>query len=382
MNVELIRSLDALRREEIIWGKLWRTHPRPEIFQHHAWSVAITEAYQWEHRLYILLLRSTEGEPVGICPWALSEGRITWLTSPRADYNDVVCAATDGPRVVETCLRHLQETSGRDWHEVFLEDVPDASVWSTSIRNLKKSPFKIAPENPEACCSVRMDKDGNVLRDIMAKKGYKRNEKELAKLGGVSLDEQITLDQRMTTLPFFFDLHIARWAAAGRSSMFSEESAREFYRLLMRDPELASLIDFTSLNVNGEHVAHHIGFWGAGRLLAYKWCFDPALQKAGPGTVLMIHLMTHMVKRGFFEFDFMRGGENYKARFANASHLSHDWRAFASPVRRQIHEAKAYLRQAHPVLARSLGALSRCDFRSAWEIMRTSPDQTLSKPDT
>jgi CelD/BcsL family acetyltransferase involved in cellulose biosynthesis len=201
-------------------------------------------------------------------------------------------------------------------------------------------------------------------------------------MGKVWLDEQITPNQRLSVLPNFFDIHIKRWLAAGRTSMFIEDSAREFYRLLLQDSELHALIDFTSLNVDGKNIAHHIGFWGGGRLLVYKWCFDPSLQKAGPGTVLMVHLMAHAAKRGILEFDFMRGGENYKERFANASHLSHDWRAFASPARRRFHEAKAYIRQNHPLLATSLGALSRGDFRSAWRTLKTPPVRAVSNLDT
>jgi|GEM_PF-2067553 len=382
ITVQVIRSLDALQREKEVWTRLWRSHPRPEIFQHFGWSLAVAKAYQWEERLYVLLLRDADGLPVGICPWALSGGRISWLTSPRADYNDVVCAATDGPRVVEACLRHLQETRGRDWHEVLLEDVPDDSVWSTHIRSLKNPPLKIAAENPESCWSVQMDPDGTVLGGITAKKGYSRNEKALAGLGSVSLDEQITLEQRMAALPGFFDLHIARWAAAGKTSMFSEESSREFYRLLMQDSELAKLIDFTSLTVSGEPAAYHIGFWGASRFFVYKWCFDPARQKAGPGTVLMVRLMAHAVKRGFLEFDFLRGGEGYKNRFANKSHLSHDWRAFASPIRRCWHGAKARLRQRCPALARALGALSRGDVQSIRQILKPMPSGAVSEQDS
>ncbi len=140
--------------------------------------------------------------------------------------------------------------------------------------------------------------------------------------------------------------------------MFCEETARKFYELLVQSPELVPLIDFTSLKAGSETIAYHLGFWGEGKLIVYKWCFDPALQKAGPGTVLMVRLMHRAASRGCLEFDLGRGGENYKGRFTNASHMLYDWRAFSSPRRRLLHAAKGHVRLQHPEFAKRLGALS------------------------
>ncbi len=204
MMIEVIRSLHALQLQKNAWDELWKKHPRPEIFQHYAWTMAFIDAYQCAQRIHVLFLRDQDGVLIGICPWALNAGRITWLTSPRAEYNDVICASEDGARVVEACLRHLHETSGREWREVLLEDVPDDSVWSTSIRGLGQAALKIAMENGEECMSLRMDAEGDVLRGIVSKKGYSRNEKGLASLGSVSLVEHSGIEQRLAVLPGFF----------------------------------------------------------------------------------------------------------------------------------------------------------------------------------
>ncbi len=358
MTIEVIRNLSALQLQKNAWHELWKKHPRPEIFQHYAWTMAFIDAYQCEKRLYVLFLRDQDGVLIGICPWALNAGRITWLTSPRAEYNDVICAREDGARLIEACLRHLRETSGREWREVLLEDVPDDSVWSTCIRSLAHVPVKIAMENGEECMRLRMDAEGSVLRGIVSKKGYSRNEKALASLGSVSLIEHPDIERRLAVLPGFFEQHITRWKAAEQASMFCEQTARRFYELLVQAPELVSMIDFTSLQAGSKTIAYHLGFWGEGKLIGYKWCFDPALQKAGPGTVLMVRLMHHAASRGRLEFDMSRGGENYKGRFTNASHMLYDWRAFSSPRRRLLHGAKAHVRQRYPQLSKRLGALS------------------------
>ncbi len=326
--------------------------------------MAIAKAYDWERRLYVLVVRDEAGKITAICPFALHNKRLTWLTAPRADYNDIVCSREAGVDAVKACLEHLRATSGTVWDEACLEDVPDRSVWNHCANRLP-SDLRIFKNNPESCWSLQFDPAGQVLKEITQKKGYQRNEKALAKKGKVTFKSWETADERMENLPWLFKLHQTRWEADQQASMFADESSREFYRVLVNDASLAELIDFVSLKVGEDLVAHHFGFWGKARFMVYKWCYDPGLQKEGPGTILMVRLMERVAGAGCAEFDFLRGGEGYKKRFANAYYVSHDWVAFASPVRHHLNRAKSWLRENFPPLASSLAALSRGEIKVA-----------------
>jgi CelD/BcsL family acetyltransferase involved in cellulose biosynthesis len=366
MRIEVATRLDqfgALRSE---WTRLWKMHSRPELFQHPGWALAVVEAYGLADSLYVLQVLTDEGELIGICPLIRQRGRLTWLTAPRADYNDIICAAADAKCVVGACLAYLNACLGKEWQEVLLVDVYDESLWSRGFRQQTAPPFPFYQENVQSCWATKFDPAGETLRSITGKKGYKRNEKALAQSGEVRLKVWNTQEERLALLPKMFEQHIARWREVGDRSLFEEQSSCDFYRRLVMDAEAAEMIDFVSIQVGDRIVAHHFGFWGVDRMLVYKWSFDPAEKDAGPGTVLMVRLMERTVERGFAEFDFLRGGEGYKGRFANLERTNHDWRALASPMARILHETKGHIRDHHPRLKTCLKFLSKGDLRAAW----------------
>ncbi|MGV3659656.1 MAG: GNAT family N-acetyltransferase, partial [Prosthecobacter sp.] len=109
----------------------------------------------------------------------------------------------------------------------------------------------------------------------------------------------------------------------GTPSLFEQEASREFYRGLVMDDAFWPLVDFRLLHAGERLVAAHFGFFHAGRFLWYKPSFDPELGSLGAGEVLLKHLITAAAAEGAQEFDFTRGNEGFKQRFATVTRMNH-----------------------------------------------------------
>lgn len=64
----------------------------------------------------------------------------------------------------------------------------------------------------------------------------------------------------------------------------------------------------------GKAAACVFGWSDADGYYLYNSCFDPELQAASPGLVLLQAMIEDSIKKGLRIFDFLKGDEDYKAR--------------------------------------------------------------------
>jgi CelD/BcsL family acetyltransferase involved in cellulose biosynthesis len=72
------------------------------------------------------------------------------------------------------------------------------------------------------------------------------------------------------------------------------------------------------LEIDRKPVAAYYGFRIGGVEMAYQGGRDPALAAYPLGFVLLAHAVREAMADGILEYHLLRGGEGYKARFANA----------------------------------------------------------------
>lgn len=70
------------------------------------------------------------------------------------------------------------------------------------------------------------------------------------------------------------------------------------------------------LELNGRPVAWSLGFQANGKYAYYQQTFDLDAEEYAPGEVLLHHLLSYAKESVEREFDFLRGGEFFKRRFA------------------------------------------------------------------
>ncbi len=177
----------------------------------------------------------------------------------------------------------------------------------------------------------------------------RRFPRKLAELGTVSYrltSDPLTLDRDLDTL---FDLHRRRWDGANTPFLLAAGLHRDIAASALR----RGWLRLWFLQINRKPVAAYYGFRVSGVEMAYQGGRDPTLAKYPLGFVLLSHAMREAITDGIREYHLLRGGEVYKARFANT-----DLGLETSAVARGV-DARLVLAAASALRGHSLGIRRR-----------------------
>ena len=126
-------------------------------------------------------------------------------------------------------------------------------------------------------------------------------------------DGSCNLDRDLDVL---FRLHAARWAQARTNFVADEAFHREFASRAAEQGWLRLWF----LEVDGEDAAVLYGFRFAGTECYYQAGRDPGWNHYRIGFVLLAHALRAAAQDGIGEYRLLRGGEDYKLRFAIVDH--------------------------------------------------------------
>ncbi len=96
---------------------------------------------------------------------------------------------------------------------------------------------------------------------------------------------------------------------------FMDERMEVFFRAAAGALMDRSWLRLWFLEAAGEPLAAYLTYEYAGTAGLYNSGFDPARAALSPGIVLLCHVITDAIERGFRRFDFLRGEESYKYAF-------------------------------------------------------------------
>lgn len=105
----------------------------------------------------------------------------------------------------------------------------------------------------------------------------------------------------------FIRLH--RLAPGEKGGFMTEERLRFFARLAGQE---GWRVDY--LQQDGVATACLFGWTDGSDYYLYNSCFDPEVQAASPGLVLLVEMIEHAIGEGWGVFDFLKGDEVYKSR--------------------------------------------------------------------
>ncbi len=310
MRVRIITAAQDLDGLATDWDRLWQMQPRKEIFTQLAWAKVFLEVYGTGQGLYCLV--AEENTVRGILPLLRdSKGCLRFIGDPRSDYSDMLCIPQDASEVAAAFLDSLQKEKC-----IALSALPEHSLLFNALKHIKH-PLTISVEEP--CPAIEFDADGKVARELLKKDSLRRHEKKVAKLGLISMRKAATQAEAVGFLPDLFSQHIGRWKTTSTPSLFENLDHRHFYERLINNEELWPMVDFRLVYAGDRVVATHYGFFHDRRFIWYKPSFDAELSAIGPGEVLLKLLIAAAVEEGALEFDFTRGGEGFKQRFATVT---------------------------------------------------------------
>jgi len=301
--VEPIASLDAMRDE---WSAL--AEAGGNVFS--TWEWASTWWRQGEHdrALVLHVCREPGGRPVAILPLYLASARpmrvARFLGHGPADELGPVCAPADR-RAAAGAIAEVAVRARLDM--LFAELLPGTHAWSADLGG------KVV--HREASPTVSLDGWEPYLagRSTNFRQQVRGRQRRLARDHALTFrlaDDPSRLDDDLGRL---FRLHEARWGA--RSPFLRR---REFHAEFARVALERGWLRLWFLELDGRPAAAWYGF-RFGRVESYYQAGrDVARGDASVGFVLLAHTIREAAGDGMREYRFLRGGEPFKSRFAEA----------------------------------------------------------------
>ena len=300
------------------WNDLWTRIEAPSVFARHEWADAWWASFGHGRALRLYAARE-QGRLVGLLPIALplegSDGPAVLVGDEHADYAGIL-ADPACPEILmqllERACDELGEASGLLVRDVREDSSYAGALGDAAARHLNR--WRTVSSIP----CPRTSLDPARLKALVNKQSLKRHARQLAQRGQVEVLHMTDSDDILPCLEGFFAQHVARWQDTGSPSLFLNARNRDFYRDLAVGFSGSGQLVYTEIRLDARPVACHFGFASEGDFIWYKPCFAPDLAQLSPGETLLRELLLYAHARGLRGFDFTRGGEAFKRRFADA----------------------------------------------------------------
>jgi CelD/BcsL family acetyltransferase involved in cellulose biosynthesis len=299
----------AFVREE--WNAL--AERAGNVFATHEWAAAWWEVYGEDRPLLVTSCRDSSGRLVALLPLYLSTRRpvrtLRFIGHGPADQLGPVCAPDDRQAAAAALLRLLREEF-RAWDLLLAERLAPTEGWSGMLggRVVHREDSPTLLTGGRSFDEFLASRSRNFREQVRRRDRKLRREHEV----DIRLATAETLDADLTTL---FRLHEARWDDEGSGAL---RGARErFHRDFARRALESGWLRLWVLEADGAPRAAWYGLRFAQADMYYQSGRDPEWERESVGFVLLCHTIRLAFDDGMLEYRLLRGGEEYKGRFAS-----------------------------------------------------------------
>lgn len=277
------------------------------------------------HKLCILILKEKD-KLIGIAPFAIFRRGplriVKFIGTGLADYLNFLLLGDFEKRVkyLRQIFSYLLEEVPH-WNIIELMDIPAES-------NNVKALQKILVENRLSyslkisypCPFLPINSSWETFLQTKSKKSrynLRRFLRKLEEIGEVHFQTYREPQQVATMLAKAYNVHEKRWEKQYTGTSFSSSSITEaFFSEIAERYAQRGWFELTTLEIDEKLVAFSYSFIYRGRFYYYIPSYDPQFYEYSPGTVLLTYLLEDAFNRGLKEFDFTRGDEEYKSKWA------------------------------------------------------------------
>ncbi len=311
LKLEPVEDFAALSEE---WTAL--AERAGNLFSTWEWADAWWTVYGEDRPLHLTACRDASGRLVALLPLYLSKRRpvrtLRFIGHGPADQLGPICAPDDRPATAAALSRLLRE-SGREWDLLLADRLAPGEGWAAALGG------QVVHREDSPTLTV----DGRSFDEFLASRS--RNFREQVRRRERKLRREHEVDLRLSTpdrleadLDTLFRLHDARWSE-GESEALTGDRER-FHRDFARRALERGWLRLWVLEADGAARAAWYGFRFAQMDWYYQSGRDPEWERQSVGFVLLSHTIKLAFDDGMLEYRLLRGGEEYKGRFASDDH--------------------------------------------------------------
>ena len=312
-------------------------------FRSWAWLSAWWKTFSAGKEL-VVLVANRQGRPVGLLPLfatpsPLGGRRLAFLGEGivGSDYLGLVCAAAAERELADAFADFLARAS---FDELDLDGLlPDDPLLHAVAGHL--SPAQVTQSTRYRCPHIKLQGDFESYLNALPEgtgQQWKRRLRWLEKRPGFAIETLTTPADVARGLQTLIALHHRRWAVEGGSDAIDSPAVEEFHAYAARAMAEAGWARLYLLNVEGATRAALYGFRHGDRFAFYQAGYDPDWRQRSVGTVLLGHVVQRCFAEGVAEYDFLRGCEPYKLKWANGERTTVRLRARDNSLRAKLHD--------------------------------------------
>lgn len=324
MRLELIDDVGrfhALREE---WNALLERSAADCLFLTWEWLYTWWKHLAAGRRLHLLVVRDGDGlaaiAPLTRRPAAL--GRL--LPFPALEF---LGTGNVGSDYLDVILRRGKERDAVETLAGALADAPPAleltrvnreTSSSTELaRTLRQQGWRIRETTLDPCPFINLD--GQTWESYLATQGpthFPKRLKGLQRRFDVRFSRVESEGERREALEVLVALHTRRWQGRGGSEVFVTPGLRSFYEEVTRLALERGWLRLFTLRLDGSPAAVLLGYRYGPTFYFYQSGFQPAFARESVGFLIIGMTIRYAIEEGASVYDFMRGAEVYKSRWA------------------------------------------------------------------
>lgn len=320
------------------WNNVLSASKNNEIFLTWEWLSSWWRVFGKGRQQRILLARD-KGKIVAIAPLMRTKyhflhfgnlAKIELIGCPQSDYNNFILVDKE-----TNCLKLFFDRliGSKDWDCLELREIPESSVSVDVLRRLdfEKSVGKLQERQISVCPYMSLPSSIDILVGRFKgdmRRNLRRRMKRLGEKFRVEFKTQDDFDSVEEAMNIFFKLHQKRWRTKGVSGVFAGKALQDFHFNVARLFNEKGWLGLYFLTVNDDPIGAIYSFDYEQKKYEYLTGFDPTYSKYSVGNLLRLHVAEDCIRRGFREYDLMRGDELYKSKWCTKSRKNLEMRLF------------------------------------------------------
>ena len=318
------------------WRELAASLSPANAFLSFEWMSTWWQQFGKDAQLALITVRDSAGTLLGLAPFYISRQlglrRLGFLADQHAgsDYLDILCVPGQEEAVVEEVARTVRAQRSR-WDYIELKDTADSETlrhfaWLMAEEGLhvNRAPASVCPyvSLPETFDAYTASISGQFRRDV------NRRWRTLQRDHAATFETFSSVDDIRLYFPELCRLHGLRFDSQNRDSAFLQPSALAFFSQSVEALAKAGVARMFILRAGPDVIAALLGFSVGKQFQYFQLGLDPNWSRSGPGKVLLSLVIEAAIRNGHTDFDFLRGGESYKASWTSTSRATFVWRFF------------------------------------------------------
>jgi len=333
MRAKLINDAQSFLKLQESWNRILRASQTDFPFLTFEWQSSWWNTFGKGKKLFILTaaMADQNDNTHGIAPLMIDKSVgfrvVQFIGTGRSDYLDFIIQDKIS-ETLEVFFTFLNENR-KSWDLIFLSDILSdndsvgklidaarAAGWGIGLRHYYSSPY--IPINGNSWGDYLSSKSSNFRYSLKRKEKYL--EKSGMKLNVVRINSNY-LDHHI--LNKMVVIERSSWKYDEGNLNMQDEQSLKFYSDYLKKFAQNGWMNLWIGYLEEKPVAYLINFDYGGKIWFYNAAYDLEGSQYGIGAILMNHAVQDAFNRGKNEYDFMRGVEEYKARWSSIKRESY-----------------------------------------------------------